>query len=89
MEDDFADHNILRLNPDGDCKSSIFSNNGSGRNFVAGTEINLKKINNIYTSPFFLINSEKNEQMNTESVKKIWQNFDSIDNLLALKKIDH
>ena len=48
-------------------------------------EINLKKINNIYTSPFFLINSQKNEIITDESVYKIWENFDNIDNILTLR----
>jgi len=48
-------------------------------------EINLRKINNIYTSPFFLINAEKSKPDNNESIYKIWENFDKIDNALNLR----
>lgn len=41
-----------------DGRSSIFSNY-ENRSHPAIGEVNLGKINNIYTSPFFLINSEK------------------------------
>jgi hypothetical protein len=47
-------------------------------------EINLRKINNIYTSPFFLINYERDEIDKNESIYKIWENFDKIDNALNL-----
>ena len=48
-------------------------------------EINLRKINNIYTSPFFLINSEKNEVDKNESIYQIWENFDKIGTALNLQ----
>ena len=42
-------------------------------------EINLKKVNNIYTSPFFLIDYSQNHKKSkqNESVYRIWEQFDS------------
>jgi hypothetical protein len=51
-----------------DGKSSIFSNGVKSRGNNNMGEINLQKINNIYTSPFFLINTEKNETDKNNSV---------------------
>lgn len=94
VEDDYAEnqsqinkmifHN-QNLNQDHfDGKSSIFSNGVDSRGCGNMGEINLRKINNIYTSPFFLINSEKNETDKNKSIYKIWENFDKIDNALNL-----
>lgn len=47
------------------------------------TEINLQKINNIYTSPFFLINAQCREKADTkESIQKIWEDFDYLEDTL-------
>ena len=59
-----------------DAKSSYFSNGGSR----GQGEINLKTMNNIYTSHCFLINSQNHKQSYNESVHQIWEKFDSIDN---------
>lgn len=90
VEDDFAETQLHKLPKHNqaadqfDGKSSIFSHGGSNPNLG---EINLKKINNIYTSPFFLINSSKNEQhLENENVYKIWENFDKINNALTFQK---
>lgn len=70
-----------------DSKSGFFSNGesrGHNANQANAVEINLQKINNIYTSPFFLINSQNHCKSEIESVYRIWENFDSIENALTL-----
>lgn len=67
-----------------DAKSSYHSNGDVNQGGSA--EINLQKINNIYTSPFFLINS--NRQNDVESVYQIWEQFDSIENVLTLRNMN-
>jgi len=47
------------------------------------SEFNLQKINNIYTSPFFLINASCREKTDTrESIQKIWDDFDYLEGTL-------
>lgn len=70
-----------------DGKSSIFSNYDN-RSVPGVGEINLGKVNNIYTSPFFLINSEKTQNAKMESIYKIWENFDSIEKSLNMQNSD-
>lgn len=63
IEDDYLE-NQSQLNIYNDAKSSYFSNE----------EIDLKKINNIYTSHCFLMKN------NNESVHQIWEKFDKLEN---------
>ena len=54
IEKSVEDEEVNKMIENNDCeKSSIFSNGGSRQE-----EVTLKKLNSIYTSPFFLINSE-------------------------------
>jgi hypothetical protein len=64
IEDDYLENIQSQLNNYNDAKSSYFSNE----------EIDLKKINNIYTSHCFLMKN------NNESVHAIWEKFDRLEN---------
>lgn len=64
---------------------------GTGTNsYKQNAEINLQKINNIYTSPFFLINAQCRERTDTkESIQKIWDDFDYLEGTLMNQHINN
>ncbi len=73
IEDDYLE-NQSQLNQYNDAKSSYFSNDN---------EIDLKKINNIYTSHCFLMKNT------SESVHQIWEKFDNLEKKSLMDSLGH